>query len=143
MPEANAHLLKRWFEEVWNQSREAAIDELAAPNMVAHGLLDANGKPIDRIDKFKVFWRQFRDAFPDMHIEVNEALADGDKQVVRCTVRATHTGGGLGFAATNKPITFTGTVIARIQDGRLVEAWDNWDFHGLYQQLGVTPAAAV
>jgi steroid delta-isomerase-like uncharacterized protein len=143
MPESQTHLLKRWFEEVWNQAREAAIDELAAPNMVAHGLVDASGKPIDRIDKFKEFWRQFRDAFPDMHIEVNEALADGDKQVVRCTVRATHTGAGLGFSATNKPIQFTGIVIARIKDGRMVEAWDNWDFHGLYQQLGVIPAVAV
>lgn len=140
MPDSQTHLLQRWFEEVWNQGREAAIDEMAAPDMIAHGLVDASGKPIVGPAKFKEFWRQFREAFPDIHIEVHDALTDGDKQIVRCTARGTHQGRSLGFAATHRPIKFTGTVIARVKDGRFAEAWDNWDFHGLYQQLGATPA---
>jgi steroid delta-isomerase-like uncharacterized protein len=141
MPESQTHLLKRWFEEVWNQGREAAIDEMAAPDMIAHGLVDGTGKPIVGTEKFKEFWRLFRETFPDMHIEVEDTLTDGDKQIVRCTARGTHSGNGLGFVATHQPIKFTGTVIARIKDGRFVEAWDNWDFHSLYQQLGAGATA--
>jgi len=139
MPDGKTHLLKTWFEEVWNKGRESAIDELADPDMVAHGLVDARGEPISGVAKFKDFWRQFRETFPDIHIDVQEALGDNDKEIVRCVVRATHKGDGIGIAATHKPVKFTGTVIARVKDGRLVEAWDNWDFLGLYQQLGAVP----
>ena len=140
MHEGKPHLLKTWFEEVWNKGRESAIDELGAPDMVAHSLLDPTGKPIQGTAKFKEFWRNFRDAFPDIHIDVQEALSDGDKEIVRCVARATHKGAGIGVAATQKPIQFCGVVIARVKDERLVEAWDNWDFLGLYQQLGVVPS---
>ncbi|MDR3404280.1 MAG: ester cyclase [Chthoniobacter sp.] len=143
MPDQNTHLLKSWFEEVWNKGREEAIDELAAPNMIAHGLLDAQGQEISSVGKFKVFWRQFRSAFPDIRIAIEDALADGDKVMVRCTVWATHQGDGLGLAATKKPVKFTGMVIARIRNGQLVEAWDNWDFLSLYQQLGAVPSSIV
>lgn len=141
MPDGKPHLLKTWFEEVWNKGRESAIDELADPNMVAHGLVDARGEPISGVAKFKEFWRQFRETFPDIHIDVQEALAEADKEIVRCVVHATHKGGGIGLPATNKRIKFTGMVIARVKDGRLVEAWDNWDFLHLYQQLGAVPAS--
>ncbi|HSI10849.1 MAG TPA: ester cyclase [Chthoniobacter sp.] len=143
MPDGKTHLLKTWFEEVWNKGRESAIDELASPDMVAHGLLDASGKPITGTVQFKEFWRGFRETFPDIHVDVQEALSDGDKEIVRCVVRATHKGGGLGIAATHKSIKFTGVVIAREKNGQLVEAWDHWDFLGLYQQLGAVPASIV
>ncbi len=143
MAEPKVHVLKSWFEQVWNQAREEAIDEMAAHDLVAYGLVDARGQHIVGRQKFKEFWRQFRDAFPDLQVEVEEALTDGDKEVVRCTVRATHSGTGLGLAATHKPIKFSGMVIARIEDGRLVEAWDSWDFLSLYQQLGAVPASLV
>ena len=140
MPDGKTHLLKSWFEEVWNKGRESAIDEIGSPDMVAHNLVDPSGKPIVGSAKFKEFWRGFRETFPDLHVDVQEALSDGDKEVVRCVARGTHKGEGLGIAATHKPIQFTGVVIARVKDGRLVEAWDHWDFLGLYQQLGAVPA---
>lgn len=140
MPDGKTHLLKSWFEEVWNKGRESAIDEIGSPEMVAHNLVDPNGKPIVGPARFKEFWRGFRETFPDLHVEVQEALSDGDKEVVRCVACGTHKGAGFGIAATNKSIKFTGVVIARVKDGRLVEAWDHWDFLGLYQQLGAVPA---
>lgn len=135
------NLLYRWFEEVWNQAREAAIDELAAPNVVAHGLVDAEGNEIRTREGFKAFWRQFRSAFPDVHVTVEDGLVDGDKVMVRCTVRGTHKGQGVGLAPTLKHVTFSGMCSARIEGGRIVEAWNNFDFLSLYQQLGALPTA--
>jgi steroid delta-isomerase-like uncharacterized protein len=143
MSDPKVNLLERWFEEVWNQGREAAIDEMAAADVVAHGLVDAGGQEISGREKFHQFWRGFRQTFPDIHIEVHDALADGDKVMVRCTVRATHLGEGLALPPTQKPVSFTGMVVARVQNGQLAEVWDNWDFLGLYQQLGAIPHSFV
>jgi steroid delta-isomerase-like uncharacterized protein len=137
MPQDNNNLLHRWFEEVWNQGREEAIDELAAPDVIAHGLVDHQGKEVAGVEAFKEFWKQFREVFPDMHIDVADALMDGDKAMVRCTIKATHAGDGLGVAATQKPVMFTGMCAVRCKDGKIAEAWNNFDFLSLYQQIGM------
>jgi predicted ester cyclase len=54
----------------------------------------------------------------------------------RCSVRGKHTGHSLGYAATQAPVEFTGVTITRIQDGKIVEAWNNFDFMKMYRQLG-------
>jgi predicted ester cyclase len=86
---------------------------------------------------FKPFFRRFRDAFPDIQIVIEDCIAEGDKATARCTVKAKHTGEGLGVAATNNPIEFTGICIVRVQDGKIAEAWNNFDFLSLNQQIGV------
>ncbi len=136
----NADIWRRWFEEVWNQGRGEVIDELAAPNIVAHGLVDSKGQPITSRDAFKEFWQNFRDAFPDINVTVEDVISEGDKAMARCTVRATHGGHGLGVPPTQKPILFSGVAIARIKEGQFFEVWNYFDFISLYQQLGMLPA---
>jgi steroid delta-isomerase-like uncharacterized protein len=136
MPDARINLLERWFEEVWNQARESAIDEMASENIVAHGLVDAQGKEISSREKFHEFYRQFRTAFPDLRADVHDAIAEGDKVMVRCVAHGTHRGEGINLRPTQEKVRFTGMVIARVRDNQLVEVWDNWDFLSLYQQLG-------
>jgi steroid delta-isomerase-like uncharacterized protein len=143
MPDPKSSVLKRWFEEVWNQGREEVIDELAAPDVVAHDLVDARGRRISGREVFHSFWHEFRATFPDIQIEVDDVLIDGEKELVRCTARGTHTGAAMGMTATHKPVQFKGMVMARIRDGQLVEVWENWDFLGMYQQLGAAPAPMV
>jgi len=128
-------ILERWFEEVWNKGNESAIDEMADPNVVGHGLLDADGKEVHNVAGFKVFYKQFRSAFPDIHIEIEETVSEGNKIAARCLVTATHTGQGIGRAPTNKPVRFTGMCIVRIKDGKIAEAWNNFDFLAMQQQL--------
>ena len=137
MPKPN--VLHRWFEEVWNKGREAAIDELAAPDVIAHGLVDSQGNELAGREGFKAFWRQFRNAFPDVHVDVHDGIVDGEKVAVRCTVRGTHMGDGIGIAPTSKPVMFTGICIARVENGQVAEAWNNFDFLTLYQQIGALP----
>src|ERR1051325_9590533 len=120
MSEENRALVHRWFEEVWNQRRAEAIDELFAADGLAHGLGD-EGAPLRGPEHFKPFHRRFLDAFPDMKITVEDTVCEGDMAVSRCSVRATHAGDGLGFAATNKPVAFEGVAIVRIEGGQIVE----------------------
>ncbi|HEY8410431.1 MAG TPA: nuclear transport factor 2 family protein, partial [Pyrinomonadaceae bacterium] len=79
MSETNKALMRRWFEEVWNQGRTDAIDELLADNVVIHGLVDASGEPVRGAQAFRDFHRQFRGAFPNMNITVEDVIAEGDR----------------------------------------------------------------
>jgi steroid delta-isomerase-like uncharacterized protein len=128
--------IRRWFEEVWNKGREEAIDEMFAEDGIAYGLADETGAPLRGASGFKPFFRNFRSAFPDIEVVVEDAIAEGDRVAARCTVRATHAGDSLGFAATQRPMEITGITIVRVRDGQIVEAWNNFDFMGMFQQLG-------
>jgi len=132
----NAALIRRWFEEVWNKGREEAIDELFGEEGVAHGLADEAGEPLRGPSGFKPFFRRFREAFPEMEVVVEDTVSEGDKVAARCTVRGRHRGDSLGFKATDSPVEFDGICIVRIRNGKIVEAWNNFDFMSMFQQLG-------
>ena len=136
MSEDNNTVIRRWFEEVWNKGRAEAIDELFAEDGVAHGLADAAGGELRGPADFKVFHQRFRDSFPDIEVVVEDTVSEGDKVAARCTVRGRHQGDTLGFAATDAAVEFNGICIVRVRDGQIVEAWNNFDFMSMYQQLG-------
>ncbi|HYP54636.1 MAG TPA: ester cyclase [Pyrinomonadaceae bacterium] len=134
--EENAAIVRRWFEEVWNKGREEAIDELLAEDGVAHGLPDESGGSLRGPSGFKPFFRKFRESFPNIEVTVEDTVAEGDRVAARCAVRGRHEGDALGVAATRRDVHFTGICIVRVKDGRIVEAWNNFDFMSLFQQLG-------
>jgi predicted ester cyclase len=84
----NKALTRRWFEQVWNQRREATIDELFALDAVAHGL----GEPLTGPAGFKTFFHTMLGAFPDLRVELHELLGDGDLTAIRLTLYGTHRG---------------------------------------------------
>ena len=127
--------LERWFEEVWNKGREAAIDEMAVPDAKTHGLEHPDGTAVDGRAAFKDFHRAFCAGFSDIHIKVEHTITEGDLTMAHCFVTARHTGNGLGMPPTGKPVKFSGMCLARIQDGKLVEAWNNFDLPTMYRQL--------
>lgn len=129
-------LLHCWFEEVWNKGRADAIEEMFASEGVAHGLTDQQGHELRGPENYKPFFDQFRTAFPDIRVIVEDTVVEGDKIAARCTVRATHTGEGIGLAPTDKSVEFTGMTMVRVEDGKIVEAWNNFDFMAMFQQLG-------
>ena len=137
MSEENKEVFRRWFEEVWNRGRAEAIEELFAAEGVAHGLSDASGAELRGPAHFREFHRGFREAYPDIHVTVEELLAEGDLVAGRCTARGTHRADSLGFAATGRAVAFDGICIVRVRDGQIAEAWNNFDFLSMYQQLGV------
>jgi steroid delta-isomerase-like uncharacterized protein len=129
-------LIRRWFEEVWNKGREDAIDEMFAADGIAHGLTEEGDKTLRGPEQFKPFYRAFRSAFPDLEVVVEDTISEGDKLAARCTVRGKHQSDSLGFADPGLTTDFTGITIVRIERGKIVEAWNNFDFMRMYKQLG-------
>ena len=142
MSEENKALVRRWFEEVWNKGRAEAIDELFAADGLAHGLADETGEPLRGPANFRVFHAKFREAFPDIEVTVEDVITEGDKLAARCSVRGRHQSDSLGFAATGSPVEFTGMTFVRVRDGQIVEAWNNFDFMAMFQQLGALQLSA-
>ena len=134
-----AEVTRAWFERVWNQGDESAIDELFAPDGIAHGLTVQGDEPIKGPEAFKSFARAFKAAFPDLKIVITRSLVDGDYCAVHCDVAGTHTGDGLGTSATGRPVRFSGMSMVRVKNGRIEEGWNSYDFLSLYQQLNLAP----
>ena len=134
MAQDHREFIRRWFEEVWNKGRASAIDEMMAADAVNHGF----GEMQD-VSEFKAFHTAYRDAFPNVRIQTDDIVVDGEMVAVRYSGAATHTGNGLGFAATGRPVTFRGMSFVRIKDGKIVEGWNTFDQLGMMQQLGVVP----
>ncbi len=130
-------LLHQWFGEVWNEKREAAIDEMLLEETKHRGLGGAEGEIVSGIENYKNFFRKFIAAFPDLHVTVEDVVTDGEKLAGRFTVRGTHTGDGLGIAPTNKEVEFGGIGICNLKDGKFTDIWNEIDFMKMYSQLGV------
>jgi len=130
MPNKNSTLTYRWFQEVWNNNRRAAIDELLHETAVVHGIegVDTPGPA-----GFKVFYDNFKQQFPQVHVEVEDAVSEGGFETSRCLVTATN--------ANNQKVTFSGMTFIKVRDNKIVEAWNNFDFLSMYQQLGFKVAA--
>ena len=137
MSEENKALVRRWFEEVWNKGRAEAIDEMFDEYGIAHGLSDDPSKPLTGPSDFKPFHTLFREAFPNMMVVVEDVVAEGDKVAARCSVRGKHEGDFLERTATQSPVEFTGITIVRIDNGKIVEAWNNFDFMTMHKQIGL------
>jgi len=140
MPADNKSLVRRWFEEVWNQGREAVIDELLAPNGIALGLGESD-KPVRGPAEFKIFFHNLRTSFPDMHIAIEDTVAEDDKVAVRVKIEGTHLGDGLGVPASGRRMCVAGIIIIRIANGKIVEGLNSWDQLGMLRQIGTLPAA--
>jgi predicted ester cyclase len=71
----------------------------------------------------------------DAILRVEDMVAEGDKVVTRWTMTATHSGEFMGVPPTDRRLTMSGIIIDRFVDGRVVEAWESFDMHGLMAQL--------
>jgi steroid delta-isomerase-like uncharacterized protein len=137
MSHDNAALVHRWFEEVWNQGREEIIDELFAPDGVTYGLGELDVE-VRGPSQFKPFFRNILAAFPDLHITIQDTIAEGNKVAVRLLIEGTHKGAGLvGIRPSGRAVRLSGIAILHTSDGKLVAGWNNWDQLGMLQQIGV------
>jgi steroid delta-isomerase-like uncharacterized protein len=127
----------QWFEQVWNQRRLDVIGLLATPDCRSHGHVPHDG--VIGLDEFREFARGVQAAFPDLHVTVEETISEGDRVVLRWVARGTHRGSFLGASPTGKDILVRGITLLRLSEGKIVEAWDNWDQMGLLAAIGILP----
>ena len=135
--ENNEAIIRRAYEEVWNQGKIDVADEVVAPDMIRHdpGTPDVTGG----LEAHKELVATLRAAFPDLHLSIEDLLSEGNKVALRFTFRGTHKGEFMGTAATGKQVTVSGLEIAHFKDGKCVEHWVNWDVMGFLQQIGAIP----
>jgi predicted ester cyclase len=81
----------------------------------------------------------FRAAFPDLHVKNEDVIVEGDKVVARWTARGTHNGMLMNILPTGRQATLKGIDILRIEGGKIVERWGEFDALGMLHQLGVIP----
>jgi predicted ester cyclase len=77
--------------------------------------------------------------FPDMRVEINDILGDGEKLAHRFTFYGTHKGEFLGVPATGKVVTAGGIHIQLFDAGKCIEVWQVLDTFGFLSQMGAVP----
>ena len=128
-------IVARIYEEVFNTGDLNPVDGLIAAEYIDHNPIGPGGEI--GIEGFKQTVRALRFAFPDLHFTIEEILVNGDKVVVRTTMRGTHKNSFMGVDPTDKEVMVTGFDILRIVDGVLVERWGTLDGLTLMQQMDV------
>jgi predicted ester cyclase len=121
----------------------AAADELFAADYATDWSIPDMPRGPEQV---KFAWAEWRAAFPDWSATVEHQIAEGDWVATRITAGGTHRGELVyrrfgRVAPTGRRVSITGTVTVRIRDGKIVEMWQDGDFLGLLQQLGVISAA--
>jgi steroid delta-isomerase-like uncharacterized protein len=135
--EQNKALMRRFYDEVVNRGNLNMIDELVSPDFVDHEAFP--GLPAGR-EGVKQFFSMLRAAFPDLRMNVDDLIAEGDKAVARGTMTGTHQGEFAGIAATGKTVSVPTIDIARFAHGKLAEHWGVTDTMSMAEQLGALPA---
>jgi predicted ester cyclase len=137
MSEQNKAQVRRVIEEIYNRGDLTVVDEVADTDLVIH----ASPHDIRGREGAKQYVAALRAGFPDLHLTIEDQIAEGDMVVTRWTARGTQAGEFEGIAPTHRKVCVGGTDIDRIIDGKTVECWAQVDQLGLMQQLGVVAAA--
>ena len=131
--QANAAVVMKLYEECLNQKNYSMAEALVSPSLEAPGGQGVEG--------FLAIIRPLHAAFSPMVFKIEDIIAQGDRVVVRWTMRGTHSGVWAGAAPTHKPVEQTAIVIYQLKDGKIAAYWPMVDRLGLAMQLGlVVPA---
>ena len=135
MVAGNKAVVLRFVEEVVNRGDARLLADLVAARHVRHAPDgDLYGPEGVRIDV-----AEWRSGFPDLRLEVEDQVAEGDRVASRFVLRGTHRGPFLGVAPTGRPVAVAGVSIDRLAGGRLAESWISLDALGLLRQIGALP----
>ena len=140
MSQENKALTRRSWEIVAKGSLETledALQEVYADTIVMH----EPNEDVRGIEGLKQFVSMIRSALPNLHITLEDDVAEGEKVVSRWRAQGTHQGELMGIAPTGNEVRVTGITIHRIEDGKIVEEWENFDALGMMQQIGAIPSA--
>lgn len=139
MSDENKDVVRRLMAAM-NDRDMATIDSLLSPDAIEHQVMPGIATDNAR-ESMHHFMEAFTAAFPDMHMEIDQLIAAGDKVVVRSTTTGTHQGEFMGMPATGKTFKIDGIDIVRVNDGLCQEHWGVVDAMAMMQQLGAAPSA--
>ena len=134
--ERNKKVVSQFVEEFKNKANHDIVDTLFTPDFVSH--LPIPGIPPTR-DGMKLVGKGIVGGFPDVHVTVEELVADHDIVVERTIARGTNTGEFNGIPATGKELTWSELHMYRLENGKIVELTSEINLLGIFSQLGVFP----
>ena len=139
---SNKAMLRRFHDAMNTGDAELiskTIDELVDPDVLIRTPLPIEATGAELLKE--VFGRLQR-AFPDLHITVEDLIAEGDKVVSRNSVTGTHHGEYMGLPPTGKSVTYNEIFIFRFAGGRIAETWGVVDVFSQLRQLGAIPGGS-
>ena len=132
MLEKNKELHRYYIEEI-NKGNLSVLNEYMASDCICYG----SGEVFDNMEECKKQAALNLIAFPDRVLVADDMIAAEDKVITRWTWTGTHKGKYQGIEPTGKRVTVTGITISRIEDGKVVEEWEEVHRLGLLKQLGM------
>jgi steroid delta-isomerase-like uncharacterized protein len=129
----NKKIALQFLQAVWIEGKLEMVDQLVAPDFVDHNPTPGFAPNREGLREFVL---HFRSAFPDLKLELEDLICEGNRVVDRWSMRATHQGEFLGIPPTGKAVTLAGIDILSIVGGKIVEGWHFEDQLGAMQQLG-------
>ena len=133
MSEANKKLVREMFERVWNgEDAPSVVKATRAEDAVSRGL---GAESLRNQDEYLSFVHLVKSVLKETRVEVHETIAERDLVSMHATLRGKTYGG--------KPVTVMGIGIVKVENGKVVQAWNSWDGLALQAQLGVTGATSI
>ena len=134
-------LVRRFYEEMENEGHLEVADEICDP-----GFRDVHNSgaptPVEGIEGVKRLAQMLRERL-NIHITIEDLIAEGDRVVARISSRTTHSGDFMGKPAAGKSFTNQGVEIFRVANGKLIERWVFIDQLPVMRELGVIPKPAA
>jgi predicted ester cyclase len=145
--QTNKEVIRRHFEEIFNQQHLEIIEAITAQELIEHGVAPFQSAEVQETvsrrngpEHMRATAHWLLSAFPDLHFTIQQMVAEGDLVAVRCTMQGTHQGPFQGLVPTGKRVNGTRTDIFRVVNGKVVEHWANRDDLAMFFQLGVIQA---
>lgn len=138
--ETNKAIVRRMYEQVWNKRRVDLIEEFYTEDVVQHlaGIPTHSG-----LDGVRDAAAMLLNAFPYLHLAIEDEIAERDKVVSRWTMKSSPPGELNGVVAAGKGVIQSGVTIFHLSNARVDEFWSLTDNLDLLRQQGVTPSDAA
>jgi len=127
-----SEVIETWFRRVWSEEDSSAIGQLFVPDGKATGL---GANVLVGPDGFRQFHEVMCGLLTEFRVEMDHLIESDAWASTICTLHAR-------VRATGTPVTMTGSVLFRIVEGKITEAYNHWDFLGLFAQMGLLPENA-
>jgi steroid delta-isomerase-like uncharacterized protein len=133
MSQQHEAIVRRLFDEVWNQGKLERITAIVTADFVNHDPTEPARGP----EGLKKIVSKYRQAFPDTRLEIDELISTDQRVVARFRFSGTHRGMLDAISPTGRRCNGSGIAIYGFRGNQIHEAFTNWDALGLMQQLGV------
>ena len=130
----NKQLIKEYIGNIINTGNVEHIEKY-----IAEEYIEVHNNHREKIDYEEVKRRVlgYRKTYPDFHVAIDHQIAEGDWVATCCTVSGTHLGEWMNLKPTGNKVSYTGVVVDRIADGRIVEHGGAVNLFDAFYELGM------